>query len=143
MKKHILVVDDEKYIVQMLSDAFEQEGMEVGTALNGEEALAYVRQNSVDLVITDIMMPKLDGISLFYEMRKIDPFIQIIIITGYPSIQNIMEMLEAGASDFIIKPFDIAKLKQIVGENFSRIERWRSLRSEWLEHKKQQGRKPH
>ena len=82
------------------------------------------------------MMPKVSGIELFYKMRKVDPFIQIIIITGYPSIKHIAEMLEAGACDFVIKPFDLTKLKTIVNETFSRIERWRALRKEWQEYRK-------
>jgi len=139
MKKHLLIVDDEKDIIDILTAAFKAEDTIIGTAGNGEEAVTYIKNNHVDIVIADIMMPKLNGIQMFYEIRKLDPFIQIIMITGYPSIQRIVEMLEAGACDFVIKPFNIEKLKVIVQEAFTRIERWKSLRGEWLElmkHKK-------
>lgn len=138
MKKRLLVVDDEKYILQLFSEVFKSEDVEVAGALNGEEALAYIKKNDVDVVVTDIVMPNLNGIELFYEIKKINPFTQIIMVTGYPSIQNIVEMFEAGASDFIIKPFDLMKVKDIIKETFARVERWHSLREEWLSYRKRQ-----
>ena len=132
MDKHILIVDDEPYILAFLSDLIKSTNVQVGTALNGALALDYIKSHNVDLVITDIMMPQLNGIELFYAIKKYDPFIQVVIITGYPSLTTIAEMLEAGANDFLIKPFDASKLKSVVEEAFNRIERWRTLRHEWI-----------
>lgn len=136
MKKRILVVDDESLMIDMLKEVLGTQDVEVVGAVDGEEALRYAGKNEIDLVIADIMMPKILGTKLFFELKKIDPFVQIIMITGYPTLQNIVEMLEAGASDFILKPFDVNKLRSIVNETFSRIERWRSLRNQWLVYKK-------
>jgi len=132
MNKHILIVDDEPYILAFLSDLIKGTNIQIGTALNGELALDYIKTHNVDLVITDIMMPQLNGIELFYAIKKYDPFIQVVIITGYPSLNTIAEMLEAGANDFLIKPFDASKLKSVVEEAFNRIERWRALRHDWI-----------
>ncbi|MCX5783242.1 MAG: response regulator [Elusimicrobia bacterium] len=136
MKKRILIVDDEKHILRMLSQAFEGEGYEIDCAGDGKAALERIRKHSADVVITDVIMPKMGGIDLFYKIRKIDPFTQIILITGYPFIKNIIEMFEAGASDFIIKPFDIEKLKKVVEETFLRLNRWRSMRKIWRNSRK-------
>lgn len=136
MNKRMLVVDDEELIVEFFKDAFRSNELEVIGANNGEDALQYVNTHSVDLVITDISMPKMQGTDLFFELKKADPFIQVIIVTGYPSLKSIVQMLEGGASDFIIKPFDIDQIRGIISDTFARIDRWRSLRKEWLEHKK-------
>ncbi|HAJ57540.1 MAG TPA: hypothetical protein DCL35_07215 [Candidatus Omnitrophica bacterium] len=136
MKKKILVIDDESLMVDMLKRALDSSDVEVAGVTDPEEALRYASQNDIDLVITDIMMPKILGTKLFFELKKMDPFVQVIIITGYPTLQNIVEMLESGASDFILKPFDIINLRSIVNETFSRINRWRALRNQWLAHKK-------
>jgi len=136
MKKRILIVDDEPHILKLLSESFAGGETETAAALSGEEALDYARTHDLDLVITDIMMPGLNGIQLFYDLKKLDPFLQIIIITGYPSLQHIAEMMEAGATDFIIKPFEIAKLKAVAAEAFSRVERWHALHDEWARKKR-------
>lgn len=134
-KMRILVVDDEDLIVRMLKEALSNDTIDVVGASNGEEALTYFRDNRVDLVITDIMMPKISGTKLFFELRKLDPFVQVVLVTGYPSLENIVEMLEAGASDFIVKPFKIDDVRTVVVENISRIKRWRELRKIWRKHK--------
>lgn len=136
MKKKMLVVDDEALICNMFKEMFESDEVEIHIANDGQEALDYTKENPVDLVVSDIMMPKIPGTRLFYELRKINPFVQIIMMTGYPSLQSIAEMFEAGASDFIIKPFDLDKLQTIVTDSFNRIDRWKELRKEWLEYKK-------
>jgi DNA-binding NtrC family response regulator len=136
MKKMILVVDDEPLMLNMVKEMLSSDTVEVSGVLNGEEALKFVNQHDVDMVLTDIMMPKLLGTKLFFELKKADPFIQIVIMTGYPTLQNIVEMLEAGASDFVIKPFDIDRLKNIVFATLDRIDRWRDLRKQWLSRKK-------
>jgi len=131
MSRSVLIVDDEKHATDMLSEALAPLGCEVRVASNGEEALRQAEDKPVDLLITDIMMPGLNGTELFYKIKKIDPFIQVILITGYPSLRQIAEMLEAGANDFLIKPFDLNKLAQLSSEAFGRIDRWRALRAEW------------
>jgi len=130
MKKRVLIVDDEKHITTFLSHALEAEDVEVVSAEDGQIALDYIYANDVDMVITDIKMPHVNGIQLFYAVKQRSPFTQVIVVTGYPSLEHISEMMEAGANDFIIKPFDIAHFKEVVSDGFRRIERWRGIRRE-------------
>ncbi len=132
MEKRVLIVDDEIDIVSILKSQLEREGYKVVDFHNGTDALEYIQNHSVELVISDIRMPGISGTELFFKIRKIDPFLQIIIISAYPDLETITRMLEAGATDYIVKPFKIEYIKGIVAETFSKIERWRSLRKEIL-----------
>jgi len=135
MKRNILVVDDEPAMIDMMKTFLESEGYAVHTASNGEEALEFARNYEVELVISDIEMPKMKGTTLFYELKQVDPFIQIIIMTGNPTLSIIANMLEGGAGDFFIKPIDFNLARQVVNETFLRIDRWKQLRKVWLAHK--------
>ncbi len=139
MPRNIVVVDDEKLIREILKRAFAQEGYTVTEFENGEDALEYVKKNMVELVLTDIVMPKMHGTHLSTAIKKFDPFIQVIMVTGYPKLDDISAMLEAGVSDFITKPFDIDNIRQIVKETFTRIDRWKELRKQWLSYKRDVG----
>lgn len=138
MTRKLLIVDDETYILDLLSDMFKIEGYEVFCALNGEQAIEMLRDNVFDVVITDLVMPKMGGIKLFHEIKKVNPFAQIIIITGYPTLQGIAELFEAGASDFLLKPFPLALVKSLVKNSFDRMDRWYSLREEWATYREKQ-----
>jgi len=123
-------------MVEMMKKFLESGGYAVHCAYDGEEALTFAGTFDVELVISDIEMPKMKGTTLFYELKKIDPFLQIIIMTGNPSLPVISEMLEGGASDFFIKPIDFQIVKAVVAETFLRIDRWKQLRKMWLIHNK-------
>jgi DNA-binding response OmpR family regulator len=131
-EKRILVVDDEPVVIDLLKTILDSAGVGVAGATSGEEALRYVRENEVDLVITDLVMPGMSGTKLFFELRKMNPFLQIIFISGNPTLNNIADMFESGASDFILKPFNTNELRSVVKETFLRIDRWRSLRDRLL-----------
>ena len=137
MTYKVLIVDDEEHIVSLLVQALDSKDIEAKGVLSAEDALQYVQENEVDLVLTDISMPKMQGTDLFFELKKINPFIQVVIMTAYPTLRNIMRMLEGGAGDFIIKPFEIDHVRKVVQENLSRISRWKSLKKEWLAYKQQ------
>ncbi len=132
MEKKVLIVDDEVDIVSILKSQLEKSGYKVADFHNGSDALKYIEEHPVDLVISDIRMPGINGTELFFKIRQIDPFVQIIIISAYPDLETITRMLEAGATDYIVKPFKLEYIKGIVEETFSKIERWRSLRKEIL-----------
>ncbi|MBF0484126.1 MAG: response regulator [Candidatus Omnitrophica bacterium] len=138
-KNTVLVVDDEEYMVSLLRRALTDESTEVIGACNGLEALDLVVNRHVDLVIADNNMPKLLGEKLLGEVRKLDPFIQLIMITGYPSMDVINKMLEIGISDFVIKPFNLQELQDMVRETLRRVERWRKLRKDWSSNQKPTG----
>ena len=110
MPAKILIADDEKAIRDSIKSVLEDEGFITGTAADGEEALAKIKDESYDLVISDIKMPKFDGIQLLDSAVKISPDTHFIIMTAYASVQTAIDSLRKGAYDYLIKPVDFEDL---------------------------------
>jgi len=110
----ILVVDDEQVMCSLLADILTEKGYAVDTAHDGKEGIQMENKTLYDLVITDIKMPGMDGISVIKEMKKIDPDLVSVIITGYGSLETAQEALRLGAYDYITKPFQIDSISFIV-----------------------------
>jgi len=107
MKDNILIVDDEADILSMLQFAFSTEKFKVTTASNGKDALKIFRNGNFDLVLTDIKMPVMDGLELLRCLKEAKPNVEVIVLTGYASLENAIEALkDGGAFDFIQKPLD-------------------------------------
>jgi two-component system nitrogen regulation response regulator NtrX len=106
----ILIVDDEPSILQSLSGLLSDEGFEVLTAANGYEALKIVDTEFPDLVLLDIWMPGIDGIETLKEIKKDNPYIQVIIISGHGTIETAVKATKLGAFDLIEKPLSIDKI---------------------------------
>jgi len=116
MEKHrILVVDDEEIIRQLLVRTFGENGYHVETAKDAEEALKSIKGDSFNLLIMDLKMPKIDGMDALKEIKDVNPYIEVIIITGYPTIELAVAAVKIGAFDFICKPFDLEQMKTTVG----------------------------
>lgn len=115
----LLIIDDEKSLLDVLSLMFKKEGYEVKTAASGAEALDILTNNAIDLVITDIRMPHLSGMEILKYVKENQPETPVIVITAYGSIQQAVEALKAGALDYIVKPFDIEELKILVARALS------------------------
>jgi len=109
----ILVVDDEAIVIRSAERVLKAEGYKVEGVLSGKEAILRMEQGSYDLVLTDLKMPEVDGITLIRWMRKFRPSIGIVIITGYPSQETIKEALELGIIDYVPKPFTPAVLLDV------------------------------
>ncbi len=105
MKMKLLVVDDAPYVLKALRDTLGAHGYEVHEAVNGEEAETRYREVNPDVVLMDILMPKMDGISAIRSIRKYDPYAKIIVLTAVGKSGLEKDCIEAGASSFIIKPF--------------------------------------
>jgi len=120
----ILIVDDEPSILQTLSGLLSDEGFEVTTAANGYEALKIIDAESPDLVLLDIWMPGIDGIETLKEIKKENPTIQVIIITGHGTIETAVNATKLGAYDLIEKPLSIDKVIVAINNalNFRRLE---------------------
>jgi two-component system nitrogen regulation response regulator NtrX len=120
----ILIVDDEPSILQSLSGLLSDEGFDVLTAPNGYEALKVVDSESPDLVLLDIWMPGIDGIETLKEIKKDNPFIPVIIITGHGTIETAVKATKLGAFDLIEKPLSIDKIIVTINHalNFRRLE---------------------
>jgi DNA-binding response OmpR family regulator len=110
MAYSILVVDDEKLIVKGIKFSLEQDGMKVDTAYDGEEALQLVHENDYDLVLLDVMLPKIDGTVVCQQIREFSSVPVVMVTAKGDDLDKIMG-LEYGADDYITKPFNILELK--------------------------------
>lgn len=110
----ILVVDDEAIVTSLIKDALEDEGYAIQTASSGEAALKLVDQYQFDLVISDIRMPRMDGIEMVQKIREHLPSIGIIFMTGYANLQSAKNAIKQGASDYIMKPFELTEIRSAV-----------------------------
>ncbi|HHH31528.1 MAG TPA: sigma-54-dependent Fis family transcriptional regulator, partial [Polyangiaceae bacterium] len=110
----ILVVDDEANLRKVLAAQLGRDGYEVHTAEDGEAALAFLRQHHVDLVITDLRMPKLGGMDLLRSALREQPDLPVIILTAHGTVDTAVEALKTGAFDYISKPFDKDEVRLIV-----------------------------
>jgi len=111
MTKYILIVDDEPDMLRAIEMNLKSENYNLITALNAEEALEKMAAMPVDLVLTDLVLPGMDGIALLREIKSLYPGIPTIIITGLGTIQSAVEAIKEGAYDFITKPFQYEELK--------------------------------
>ena len=110
MAKKILVVDDEKLIVKGIRFSLEQEGMEVDCAYDGEEARAFAKNCEYDLVLLDVMLPKMDGFEVCQQIRDFSDM-PIVMLTAKSEDMDKILGLEYGADDYITKPFNILEVK--------------------------------
>ncbi len=113
-KKQVLVVDDEPNLRRVLGAMLNRDGHDVHAAENGEQALALLREHHVDLVITDLRMPKLDGMGLLREVSRLDPGLPVLMLTAHGTVDNAVEALKLGAFDYLTKPFDQAEVRAVV-----------------------------
>lgn len=118
-KTKILVVDDEADIVEMLQYNLNREGFNVSTAYNGPEALEYLKTNRPDLILLDIMLPRIDGFEVCRNIRSNDKFdnVPIILLTARTSEDDEIYGLRIGASDYISKPISINKIIARIDSN--------------------------
>jgi two-component system response regulator HydG len=114
MSKQILVVDDEVGIRESLRMILEKEGYAVQTASNADEAFRILRAGGVDLLITDIRMAGMDGVELLKLSKSVSPHSEVIMITGYASVDSAVETMKEGAYDYITKPFKKADILRAV-----------------------------
>ena len=110
MGKKVLVVDDEKLIVKGIRFSLEQEGMEVDIAFDGEEAVEKASEKDYDIILLDIMLPKLDGLQVCQQIREFSN-VPIIMLTAKGDDMDKIMGLEYGADDYITKPFNILEVK--------------------------------
>jgi two-component system cell cycle sensor histidine kinase/response regulator CckA len=110
----ILVVDDESELRSVLVESLQKHGYEVSGCGSGRKALAELRQRDFDLLLTDLMMPEMDGISLLKAALQIDPHLVGIIITGQGTIQTAVDAMQTGAFDYVLKPFRMQTLLPVL-----------------------------
>lgn len=127
MKTRILIVDDEVDALDLMEELFQKNGYDTYTASNGVEALNILRETEVDIMISDIFMPEMDGMALLDTVGKKYPDISILMITAHGTIETAVEAMKKGAKDYILKPLHldeivgkvetISQLKTLIKEN--------------------------
>ena len=116
--RRILVVDDEENARIALSKILTREGYEVASASNGYEALEYLRGREVELIITDINMPEMNGLAFLRELNRSHPSSNVIMITAYGEVESYIEAMNLGAFEYINKPIKVDELKKIITKIF-------------------------
>ena len=142
MMASLLIADDERNILSGLRMAFEDEGYSVITASDGKEAWEKLQKNLVDLVITDLRMPGMDGYELLRRISAAYPTLPVIVLTGHGTIETAVETMRDGAVDFFTKPVDIDKLMLVVKKSITASElkeQNRKLSEELRELRKERG----
>jgi FixJ family two-component response regulator len=135
-KQHIFFVDDEPDIRKVVGKTLGHLGLRVSCFASADDCLKHLRAGKCDLLITDVKMPKMDGIELLIEAKRIAPWLPVVVITGYGDVPMAVRSLKAGAADFIEKPLDRETLirtvesvlrgtvppKSLLGKKLSRAE---------------------
>jgi len=114
MGANILVVDDESVLRRFLSAALEAKGYTVTTSSNGEDALDLIRQNPYDVVISDVVMPGINGLELVSAAKEINPRCDVVLITAYASVDRAADAMERGAADFVMKPLQVDQIHFVI-----------------------------
>ena len=109
-RQRVLVVDDERHLVEGICENLEDEGYETGMAGDGEEALSQLRAASWDLVVLDVMMPRLDGFAVCETMRREGIEVPVLFLTARGQVDDRIRGLESGADDYLAKPFHLKEL---------------------------------
>ena len=117
-KREILVVDDEPKIGEYLSKALRIKNYNVRATAHGNEVLDLLRNENIDLVITDLRMPEINGLDLLKMIKKESPPVGVIVMSGYGTIEDAVESIKIGAFDFITKPFTIKKISELTKNYF-------------------------
>ncbi len=120
MKKRILIVDDEEIVVRSCLRILSGDEFDIDVANNGLEALVKIGEREYDMVILDIMMPKMNGMEVLQRVKESHPDIDVIMITGLNEIDTAVKAMKMGAFDYLPKPFDPEELELVVKRAFER-----------------------
>src|SRR4051794_12996143 len=113
-RAQVLVVEDDAAMRELMFESLTEEGYKVDLAAGGRAGIERVRSGGVDLVVTDVKMPDLDGLDALQEIRAVEPTPHVIVVTAFGSIESAMKAVKLGAYDYITKPFDIEKLTLVM-----------------------------
>ena len=113
-KTQVLILDDEPIVCKRLKPALEKMGYEVESFIKSEEAMSRVEGKRFDIVITDLKMEGLDGMAFLSEVKKRSPETEVIVITGFATMETAKESYQKGVFDFVAKPFKIGEIQDVV-----------------------------
>src|SRR5438445_240038 len=116
----ILVVDDDEGVRQGLGQSFKESGYSVACVESGEKAVASLRESPFDLVVLDMVLPRVDGLEILKEITTLRPETPVVMITGYASVETAIKAMKMGAVDYIVKPFRMEEVELVVGKALER-----------------------
>ncbi len=121
--KHItiMVADDEEIVLSLVSDTLEDEGYEVLTSIDSYECLAQFDKKKIDILISDIRMPNMNGIELVKKAKEKHPDLAVVFMTGYANLNSAKEAIKQGASDYILKPFELHEIRAAVEKAVAKV----------------------
>ena len=114
MNENILIVDDETEVRKLLSSILEDEGYLVETVENGKQAIRASEKSHFDVALIDIKLPDMDGTELLNRLKRKQPKMVKIVITGFPTLENAIKTVNEGADGYVLKPFDLQKLLEMI-----------------------------
>jgi DNA-binding NtrC family response regulator len=120
-KAKILIADDESIALRSLVNAMQKEGYAVTGTQKGQYALRLIEEQQFDVVLTDLKMEKVDGMQILKKCREISPATEVIMITGYASVQTAIQSIKKGAYDYITKPFKLDEVRRVVREAMEKV----------------------
>ena len=120
MNENILVVDDDAEVRKVLSSILSEEGYFVEPVENGRQAIRASEKTRFDLALIDIKLPDMEGTELLHRLKEKQPHMVKIIITGFPTLENAMETVNEGANGYVLKPFNIPKLLEMIRKHLNR-----------------------
>ncbi|MBW2217559.1 MAG: response regulator [Deltaproteobacteria bacterium] len=112
MEEKVLLVDDEKDFLDALGERMANRGMNVSTTTSAKDAVKKVQEESYDAIVLDLQMPEMDGIEALKAIKKINPDMQVILLTGHATVEKGIEAMKLGAMDLIEKPADIETIAE-------------------------------
>ena len=124
---NILIVDDEQDILEVLPDVVKKWGYNPIIAKDGTEGLQKYKEYPIDVVITDMKMPEMDGLKLLKEIISLDKHAMVILLTGYPSLDSAIRAMREGAYDYLVKPVNMEELKLRVERGLERKSQLKSI----------------
>ncbi len=113
---NILIVEDEPRMRRLLEISLGEEGHAVQTAEDAETGLKILRKDSVDLIVTDLKLPGMNGLEFLQQARELGPSTPVVVMTAYGSVETAVEAMKAGASDYVLKPFTMAEMKLVISK---------------------------
>ena len=120
MESHVLIIDDNEAHAETLAEALARPGLRCSVATSGRAGLDAMREDPVDIVVTDLVMPDVDGFRVLAEAKTIDESVEVILVTGHGSIESAVEAMKRGAAEFVTKPVNIEELRTKVGKQIEK-----------------------
>jgi two-component system, OmpR family, response regulator CpxR len=110
MSTKVLLVDDEEQFVDVLAQRLQARGFQVSTAFSGDEAISWIEDHDMDVIVLDVLMPGRNGIETLQEIKRTRPITEVIMLTGHGTVETAIQGMKLGAYDYLMKPTDTAEL---------------------------------